>query len=241
APRFPRFSARSAQTVHDRRRPRELRRERPHPRPVTCSRPIVAKCRARARRNRRAPVAPRPFRVHGGPMLDEFPVTNREAILANARERVAARQSPKPTDAELANGIPVFLDQLGDALRLASSSGGVAHDEIRASATRHGSDLLHQGLTIAQVVHDYGDVCQTITEMAIDLRAPITGEEFRTLNLCLDEAIAQAVTEYLRQRQQQLSDQGTERLGILAHEMRNLLNTAMLAFGTIKSGTVAAA
>jgi len=34
APRFPRFSARSAQTVHDRRRPRELRRERPHPRPV---------------------------------------------------------------------------------------------------------------------------------------------------------------------------------------------------------------
>jgi len=174
-------------------------------------------------------------------MLDEFLVTNREAILANARERVAARQSPKPTDAELANGIPVFLDQLGDALRLASSSGGVAHDEIRASATRHGSDLLHQGLTIAQVVHDYGDVCQTITEMAIDLRAPITGEEFRTLNLCLDEAIAQAVTEYLRQRQQELSDQGTERLGILAHELRNLLNTAMLAFGTIKSGTVAAA
>lgn len=172
-------------------------------------------------------------------MLDEFLLSNRAAILASARARVSSRRSPKPTETELQNGIPIFLDQLGDALRLARSTDVIAHEQIDASASKHGGDLLRMGLTIAQVVHDYGDVCQSVTEMAVRQEAPITGEEFRTLNLCLDDAIAQAVTEYARQRERQIADRGTERLGVLAHELRNLLNTATLAFGMIKSGTVA--
>jgi hypothetical protein len=98
-------------------------------------------------------------------MLSEFLVTNREAIIACTRARVASRKCPKPRDLELTNGIPIFLDQLGDALRLAQSSTRIDHDEIGESAGRHGQDLLRMGLTIAQVVHDYGDVCQAITEL----------------------------------------------------------------------------
>jgi hypothetical protein len=44
--------------------------------------------------------------------------------------------------------------------------------------------------------HDYGDVCQTITELATDQDARIPSAEFQTLNLCLDDAIAGAVTEF---------------------------------------------
>ena len=76
------------------------------------------------------------------------------------RARVAARTSPKPSAEELENGIPVFLDQLGDALRLAESSDVVDHDRSVRAPAEHGHDLLRMGLTIAQVVHDYGDVCQ---------------------------------------------------------------------------------
>jgi len=36
-----------------------------------------------------------------------------------------------PSELELANGIPVFLDQLGKALRLVTSSDVVNHDEIQ--------------------------------------------------------------------------------------------------------------
>jgi signal transduction histidine kinase len=64
-------------------------------------------------------------------------------------------------------------------------------------------------------------------------------DEFRTLNLCLDDAIAGAVTEYDRQAGLAIAVEGTERLGILAHEMRNLLNTATLSFDIIRSGRVA--
>src|SRR6185369_11287279 len=106
------------------------------------------------------------------------------------------------------------------------------------SAIRHGGELGQAGFTVAQVVHDYGDVCQAVTELAIELQAPISTDEFRTLNRCLDEAIAQAVTEHARLRELSLSDRGTERLGFFAHELRNLLSNAMIAFEVLKGGTV---
>jgi signal transduction histidine kinase len=174
-------------------------------------------------------------------VLVDFLEQNRDIIISQSRARVAARMHPKPSETELTNGIPVFLDQLGDALRLAESSDTVDHEAIRKSAGRHGNDLLHLGLTIAQVVHDYGDVCQTVTELAIQQKAPISGSDFQTLNLCLDDAIAGAVTEYARQRERTVATEETERLGVLVHEMRNLLDAATLSFDRIKSGHVAPA
>jgi signal transduction histidine kinase len=94
------------------------------------------------------------------------------------------------------------------------------------------------GESEAQVVHDYGGVCQAVTELASEATAQITADEFRTFNRCLDEAIARAVTEYARTREQRIADEGNERLGDLAHELRNALGAAMLSFQTLKTGTV---
>ena len=107
------------------------------------------------------------------------------------------------------------------------------------SATKHGDEMLRLGYTVAQVVYDYGNVCQAVTELAVELNATITINEFRILNRCLDDAIAQAVTEYGRLREQSLSAKGGQRLRVLSHELRNRLGAAMLSFGLIKSGEVA--
>jgi signal transduction histidine kinase len=167
-------------------------------------------------------------------MLHEFITRNREEIIARTRAKVAKRTTPPATEVELKNGIPMFLSQLAETLRLATSGS----DDIEKSATLHGYDLLQRGFTIAQVVHDYGDVCQVVTELSAEMKASITSEEFHIFNRCLDDAIAQAVTEYARHRERSLLDQGTERLGHLAHEMRNILSTAMLSFEVIKRGSV---
>lgn len=166
-------------------------------------------------------------------MLQDFISTHREEIIKRAREKVAARVAPRPTPQELERGIPLFLTQLGDVLRREIDGPGMG-----AAATQHGNDLLQQGFTIAQVVHDYGDLCQAITELAVDRSVPISTEDFQTLNACLDNAIAGAVTEYARQRDADVSDAETRRHGFLAHELRNHLNTAMLAFQAVKSGRV---
>ena len=59
---------------------------------------------------------------------------------------------------------------------------------------------------------------------------------FHTLNLCLDNAIAEAVTEYTRLRDEAMAAGQTERSGIFAHELRNRLASALLGFQAIKSG-----
>ena len=91
----------------------------------------------------------------------------------------------------------------------------------------HGSDLLKQGFTVGQVVHDYGDICQAVTELAHEENVKITPNEFHTLNRCLDDVTAQAVTEYGRQRELRVSGEESERLGFLAHELRNLMQTPL--------------
>jgi signal transduction histidine kinase len=172
-------------------------------------------------------------------LLRDFITENRESILARARERVVRRNAPVATEVELAHGLPVFLEQLREALHRASLHEVVDHREIGESADRHGNDLFRQGVTVAQVVHDYGDLCQVITELAVEQNTAIGVTEFQTLNLCLDDAIAGAVTGYSRQHERLLSHEGTERLGVLAHEMRNALNAAILSFAAIKRGSVA--
>jgi signal transduction histidine kinase len=171
--------------------------------------------------------------------LREFLESQRDEILARARLRVVARSAPASTDADLAKGLPAFLDQLDEALHRAASRQTVDHADIQASARQHGENLYRSGRSVAQVVHDYGDLCQVITELAVEQTSPISPDEFSALNLCLDDAIAGAVTEYSRQRERAIVDEGTERLGVAAHEMRNLLGTAMLSFASIKRGTVA--
>jgi signal transduction histidine kinase len=114
--------------------------------------------------------------------------------------------------------------------------------EIGETAALHGRELLQRGFTVEQVVHDYGDLCQAVTDLAVEANAPIGIDEFRTLNRCLDNAIATAVTEFSYQRDLVVSDKQVhefnERLGFFAHELRNLLSTAMLALASIKLGNV---
>jgi signal transduction histidine kinase len=174
-------------------------------------------------------------------MLHEFVTVHREEIIRRCRAKAAARPVPPAMTVVIEHGVPVFLEQLVDALRLQRAS----HPEMGTSAVLHGNDLLRQGFTVSQVVHDYGDVCQAITELAVENSAPISAEDFRLLNGYLDDAIAGAVSEYARERTRAdiegESTRGSERLGFLAHELRNLTHTALVAFEVLQSGNVGVA
>ena len=171
-------------------------------------------------------------------MLHEFIMENRDEIITRCRAKVLQRSTPPVTSAEVNHGVPSFLDQLVESLREKLAS----NPEIGKTAHLHGNDLLRQGFTVDQVVHDYGDVCQSITDLALERGAPISTDDFRTLNRSLDDAIAGAVTEYGRGSNESVVGKAvhrdSERLGFLAHELRNLINTATLAYEGLKSGNV---
>ena len=173
-------------------------------------------------------------------MLDEFVTVNREEIIRRCRAKVATRSDPKVTNVEIDHGVPMFLDQLLDELRHGVSPGL----DITKTATQHGHDLLVQGYTVSQVVHDYGDVCQTVTELAVERHAEISAGDFRTLNRCLDDAIAGAVTEYGRERTP-LSERddtiaGSRRENVL-RDLLKATHISKFAFDAIRSGSVGVA
>lgn len=180
-------------------------------------------------------------------MLHEFLTANRDELVRRCRARVSQRIAPMPTAIELEHGIPLFLDQLIATLRgeLGAPDEGSSQlpAEIGTTAGKHGNELLREGFTVDQVVHDYGDLCQSFTELASEKKVNVEVDEYRTFNRCLDDAIADAVTAYGSARDKIMSSRGAqemnERLGSLAHELRNLLNSAILAFDAIKSGNVA--
>src|ERR1700722_13270525 len=137
-------------------------------------------------------------------MLHEFLTSNRQLLISRCREKVAKWFEPTETEATVDHGVPLFLQQLVETLReeqntdfrSVESEPTPAPTEIGRAAALHGAELLTQGFSVDQVVHDYGDVCQCVTALAVEDDVPISTDEFRTLNRCLDNAIADAVAAF---------------------------------------------
>src|SRR5579863_4579326 len=102
----------------------------------------------------------------GKPTLHAFLVANRDEILEGSRAKLGRRDVSTATEAEQADGLPRFLDQLVTILGTTKGELTAEHDSVAASASRHGGELLRQGLTVAQVVQDYGSICQSVTKLA---------------------------------------------------------------------------
>ena len=139
--------------------------------------------------------------------LRDFLNENRADLVERCRRKVLARPPPHPPWDEQNHGISLFLAQLIEMLNLdadnnvfditeESAPRKALSTRIAATARKHARDLRARGLTPDQVVHDYGDLCQAITELAFERNAQIAVGEFHTLNRLLDNAIAAAVTEY---------------------------------------------
>src|SRR5476649_2150152 len=171
-------------------------------------------------------------------MLDEFITVNRAEIIRRCRAKVATRSEPASTAAEIDHGVQMFLDQLLEELR----HGPSADFDIAKTATKHGHDLRAQGYTVSQVVHDYGDICQAVTELAIERQAAISTADFKTLNRCLDDAIAGAVTEFEggRPSDREGTPQGPRREAV-ARDLLKTIQVSKAAFDAIRSGRVGVA
>jgi hypothetical protein len=195
----------------------------------------------------RTDVAPGP--IHARKMLHEFLSARRGELIERCRVKVAKRSVPKEIESERAYGIPIFIDQLVETLqaepeRSKEISGAIdsanksSVSEMGVTAARHGGDLSRQGYTAEQVIRDYGDLCQAITDCAFENGAAIEVDEFRTLNRCLDNAIADSVTEWAYQSNLAHADKKIERVDFFIYEFRKLIHTGTLAVVAIKAGNV---
>jgi signal transduction histidine kinase len=182
-------------------------------------------------------------------MLHEFLSTRRSDLIERCRAKVAIRAGSKEIEMDSAYGVPRFIDQLIETLQAqpkrskevsgeGSATGQSVTSEMGIAAARHGRELARQGYSVEQVIHDYGDLCQAITDAAFAAGAHIEVDEFRTLNRCLDNAIADSVSEWAYQSELVRTDQATERVDHFVYQLRKLIHTASLAVIAIKAGNV---
>jgi hypothetical protein len=182
-------------------------------------------------------------------MLYDFLISNRDELIRRCRCEGAMRRAPQEL-AAIDHGVPLFLQQLADILLLERSSlnredttseSAASASPVGLAAALHGAELSRLGFSIDQLVHGYGDVCQSIMNLAIEEKSPISSEEFRTLNRCLDNAIADAVTAFGSARQVSNNDDAESlctQLDTISEEYRRLVFVAIQAYSSMRSGQV---
>jgi hypothetical protein len=183
-------------------------------------------------------------------MLHEFLTANRQILIARCREKVAKRFEPTESAAAIDHGVPLFLQQLADTLRAeqkthlregTDAEPTPATTIIGRAAALHGAELLRRGFSVDQVVHDYGDVCQCVTALAVEQETSISTDEFRTLNRCLDNAIADAVASFGAAHLASIereADSLQQRLATLTADYRRLIDIAVKSLTAIKTGNI---
>jgi hypothetical protein len=188
-------------------------------------------------------------------MLHKFLTDNRHELVDRCKAKVLLRSAHGKLGTVQQHGIPQFLDQLIETLRIEQapeSAGGSAHvaasggvnadlSVMGTTAGLHGRELLADGYSIHDVVHHYGDLCQAVTELAGERLLAIKVDEFHTLNRCLDNAIADAVRAHSEGQDAVLEDQAgvtTQRHDRFVRDLRSHLRTAKIAFSILKAGHV---
>lgn len=198
-------------------------------------------------------------------MLHEFLSENQYEILKMTETKTLELAGIRPSSDLLKQGLPVFYQQLMKILMLEKVSANhspeakekrayaamkaneqeMAHAEGRPDeaalakeAGFHGHELMRLGYTLSHVVHAYGSMCQSITELATKKKVAITSGEFHDLNRCLDIAIAGAVTGFQQHQDRKDTKREIAHIGFLAHELRNALMSVNVSLEMIKKGTV---
>jgi signal transduction histidine kinase len=158
----------------------------------------------------------------------------REVIELWSQRVKAAMDAEDLARSELLNHIPIFLGELTtalypEALPLPGIASGSSED--------HGSQRLRLGFDVAEIIREYGILHSCIVDVAHDSGVTISPGEHALIAKWVNAAIANAVSQYVAERDTDVERQAAEHLGFLAHELRNPLSAARLAFEWLrKSG-----
>lgn len=163
--------------------------------------------------------------------LHEVLAARVDEVMARWRSNVQGTIAPESLPAvELENHLPLFLREVIATLQAAQGSDtDVELPEESETAAVHGEQRLRLGFSLDAVVREYGVLRDAIIATGRDAGVPIT---FREAQIVFDSTIggiANAVSEYARQRDAELHRQHNEHIAFLAHELRNPLASASMA------------
>jgi signal transduction histidine kinase len=163
--------------------------------------------------------------------LHDVLTANRDEVMRRWKDAVRGDLAPEsmPT-VELLDHLPQVLDEIAAVLATVPGQRAAPQSDASASAAEHGSQRLRLGFSLDSVVREYGALRDAIVETARESDAAVTFTELQVVFDCIIDGIAEAVSEYTRERDTELLRHSNEHFAFIAHELRSPLSAAMLAF-----------
>lgn len=172
-------------------------------------------------------------------MLLELIQHDRAEILERSWRRLRD-ENPGRQKEEVMSGLDEFLDELAEAYaREQGHPGGrTSPFDEAASSPEHGRQRKRAGYEAWRLVLDYGAVCDGLTSAAAARGLAVPAEEFYLLNRSIDMAAARAIDSYCSEAEREREVTQAARLGGLAHELRNALQSASAGFTILRRNQV---
>ncbi|HTO98005.1 MAG TPA: HAMP domain-containing sensor histidine kinase [Myxococcales bacterium] len=171
--------------------------------------------------------------------LHHFLSERRDEVLRDAGDLIRSLRPSPGLEAARAENLSAFLEAVIDGLKRRESLPADPVPEPRQTgpAREHPN---WERYDLDEVVHEYGSLCNSIMKVANRHAERISMEQHQALIQALHENIAADVLACERKRRERRRSNAAERLGFVAHELRNALHTAALSFQAIRSGHVPA-
>lgn len=161
----------------------------------------------------------------------------RERLIADWMDRVQAGvTAARLSQAELRDRMPAFVDEIVRDLR----PEGAPAAPPTGNAEEHGAQRFRLGFDVAEVVREYGVLQECILELARGEGLAIEPRAQVQLARVMNRGIADALAQYVSQRDGELQRQASEHLGFIAHELRSPLNVGLMALRLLRDGGGAA-
>jgi signal transduction histidine kinase len=166
-------------------------------------------------------------------LLHQLMADRRDELLAMAKDRIRRQRPASPDiDAIRDANLPVFFESVMAGIRGAGPLEGV---EAGTVAQVPGDPIRFD---IDELVHEYGSICYSAMEIARRTGTSIPLREHQVFNQTLDDCISRTLIEWEHAKRQLGEEHATQRLGFVAHELRNALHTAAISFQAIRSGRI---
>ncbi|HWN71893.1 MAG TPA: HAMP domain-containing sensor histidine kinase [Haliangium sp.] len=168
--------------------------------------------------------------------LDETLEARRDELVTRWRERVSGTALAQTVSIpEIIDSLPIFIDQLIDALRRARSdapdSPVLDHSEVAAD---HGAQRFRAGFSIQSVVREYGILRECIFDLLAEGETSVSIQEVRLMSHALTIGVTDAVSRFSQERDEQLERQAGDHLAFLAHELRNPITSGRFALDLLR-------
>lgn len=162
--------------------------------------------------------------------VSKFLERHRDVLIGRWQEKIRATLPADLTltDQELIDSLHIFLDQIIAGLR--SMGGALVDEKYSPLARAHGGQRQVLKLSIVEVVREYSLFFEVVMERAWELRVRLDERGLLELSKCLYTGAAEAVAQYARRQEEERRRADYEHFAFIAHELRNPLSSALLAF-----------